>query len=95
MKFIKAWRMKVNPHLYTPGIEHIDRWYFRRNWFCVDDQHTTWWEVTDALFLAGFDHEAMLAQRYAMPVLADAASICRTPAIEDLYGKITPLQVKL
>ena len=51
-------------------------------------QHTTWWEVTDALFMAGFAHEAMLAQRHAMPVLADAASICRIPAIEDLYGKI-------
>ena len=30
----------------------------------------------------------MLAQRYAMPLLADAASICRTPSIEDLYEKI-------
>ena len=48
---------------------------------------STWWEVTDALF-SGFIHEAMLAQRYAMPFIADAASICRTPAIEDLYGKI-------
>ena len=44
----------------------------------VFDEHTTWWEVTDALFLAGFHHEAMLAQRYAMPLLADAAAICRT-----------------
>ncbi len=52
------------------------------------DQHSTWWEVTDALFIAGFTHEATLSQRHAMPVLADAASICRTPAIEDLYGKI-------
>ena len=40
----------------------------------VADQHSTWWEVTDTLFLAGFFHEAMLAQRHAMPVLADAAS---------------------
>ena len=30
----------------------------------------------------------MLAQRYAMPLLADAASVCRTKSIEDLYGKI-------
>ena len=30
-----------------------------------------------------------MAQRYAMPLLADAASICRTPSIEDLYGKVT------
>src|SRR6185369_10518509 len=54
----------------------------------VKDQHTTWWEVTDALFLAGFSHEAMLAQRYAMPLVADAASVCRTQVVEDLYGKI-------
>lgn len=52
------------------------------------DQSTTWWEVTDALFAAGFIHEAMLAQRYAMPLLADAAAICRNSAVDDLYGKI-------
>ena len=45
-------------------------------------------EVTDALFIAGFAHEAISAQRYAMPVLPDITSICRLPAIEDLYGKI-------
>jgi intracellular multiplication protein IcmB len=30
----------------------------------------------------------MLAQRFAMPLLADAASICRTQVIEDLYGQV-------
>lgn len=54
----------------------------------VKDTKTTWWEITDALFMAGFAHEAMLAQRYAAPVLADVTSICRLPAIQDLYGKI-------
>ena len=39
--------------------------------------------------MAGFAHEASIAQYQAMPLLADAASICRTPAVEDLYGKIT------
>ncbi len=55
----------------------------------VRDSNTTWWEVTDALFSAGFEHEAMLSQRYAMPLLADAASTCRISSIDDLYGKIT------
>src|SRR4029077_8704755 len=54
----------------------------------VMDERTTWWEVTDALFLAGFPHEALLAQRFAMPLLADAAAICRTQVIEDLYGQV-------
>jgi intracellular multiplication protein IcmB len=77
----------ANPNLYTPSVEEIIDGILEEIGF-VRDTHTTWWEVTDALFVAGFIHEAMLAQRHAMPVLADAASICRTPAIEDLYGKV-------
>lgn len=77
-----------NPHVYTPGVEELIDGILEEIGF-VRDAHTTWWEVTDALFLAGFVHEAMLAQRHAMPVLADAASVARIPAIEDLYGKIT------
>ncbi|MFM8454601.1 MAG: type IV secretion protein IcmB [Gammaproteobacteria bacterium] len=53
------------------------------------DEHSTWWEISDGLFKAGHVHEAMLSQRYAMPILADAASICRGKAIEDLYGAIS------
>lgn len=76
-----------NPHVYTPGVEELIDGILEEIGF-VRDAHTTWWEVTDALFLAGFTHEAMLAQRHAMPILADTTSIARTPAIEDLYGKI-------
>jgi intracellular multiplication protein IcmB len=74
-------------YLYTPNIELLIDGILEEIGF-VGDARTTWWEVTDALFSAGFIHEAMLAQRYAMPLIADAASICRTPIIEDLYGKI-------
>lgn len=52
------------------------------------DSHTTWWEITDALFKAGHTHEASLAQRYATPLLADAASICRSQTVADLFGSI-------
>ncbi|PCH57319.1 MAG: type IV secretion protein IcmB [Legionellales bacterium] len=52
------------------------------------DSQTTWWEITDQLFQAEHIHEAAIAQRYAMPLLADAASICRTKTVEDLYGDI-------
>lgn len=52
------------------------------------DAHTSWWEITDALFSAGDVHAASIAHRYAMPLLADAASIARTKPIEDLYGSI-------
>src|SRR4029079_17177176 len=75
------------PHLYTKGLEPIVDDILAEIGFVLDE-HTTWWEVTDALFLAGFQHEALLAQRFAMPLLADAASICRTQVIEDLYGQV-------
>jgi intracellular multiplication protein IcmB len=76
------------PYPYTQGVEPIVDGILEEIGF-VQDTRTTWWEVTDALFIAGFVHEATLAQRYAMPLVADAASICRTPIVEDLYGKIT------
>lgn len=75
------------PYTYTVGIEPLVDGVLEEMGF-MRDQHTTWWEVTDALFLAGFEHEAMQAQRYAMPLISDAASVCRTKAVEDLYGDI-------
>ena len=77
----------AKPHPYTKGLELIVDDILTEMGFMIDD-HTSWWEVTDALFLAGFQHEAMLAQRYAMPLMADAAAICRTQTIEDLYGQV-------
>ena len=77
-----------NPTTYTSGIEPIIDGILEEIGFVLD-QHTTWWEITDALFGAGFVNEAQLAQRYAMPLLADAASVCRSTAVEDLYGQIS------
>lgn len=76
-----------NAYAYSAGVEVMIDGLLEEMGFVLDAK-TTWWEVTDALFVAGFEHEAMLAQRYAMPLLSDAASICRIPAIEDLYEKI-------
>lgn len=76
-----------NPNHYTPNVEPMIDGILEEIGF-VQDPATTWWEVTDALFMAGFAHEALLAQRHAMPVLSSVAAICRLPAIQDLYGKI-------
>ena len=83
----KAFADEFNPTPYAPGVEELIDGILEEIGF-VRDSKSTWWEVTDALFSAGFTHEAMLAQRYAMPLLADAASICRTSSVEDLYEKI-------
>ena len=76
-----------NPNVYAPNVDEAVDGILEEVGF-VRDPQTSWWEVTDALFIAGFFHQAMLAQRHAMPVLADVAAICRLPAITDLYGKI-------
>ncbi len=76
-----------NAYQYTSGIEPLVDGILEEIGF-VRDPKTTWWEVVDALFIAGFTHEASLAQRYAMPLVSDAASICRGQNVEDLYGKI-------
>lgn len=76
-----------SPRIYASGVELVIDGILQEIDF-VKDEHTTWWEVTDALFVAGFAHEAMIAQRYAMPLLADAISICRLQAVQDLYSKV-------
>lgn len=83
----KSFSDEFNPTPYSSGIEGFIDGILDEISF-VRDSKSTWWEVTDALFSAGFIHEALLAQRYAMPLLADAASICRTSSIEDLYEKV-------
>lgn len=75
------------PHPYTKELEPQVDDILNEIGFVLDEK-TTWWEVTDAIFLAGFHHEALLAQRYAMPLLSDAAAIVRSQAVEDLYGQV-------
>lgn len=76
-----------NPRLYTPNIElKLDKIIEDNN--ITIDSHTTWWEITDSLFKLELKHEAGIAQRYAVPLLADAASIVRSQTVEDLYGQI-------
>jgi len=83
----KAFADDGKPNVYAPGMSEEVDGILEEIGF-VRDAQTTWWEVTDAVFMAGFSHEAALAQRFAIPVLADVAAICRIPAIQDLYGKI-------
>ena len=79
---------EAQPHPYAPGIEPIVDALLEEIGF-VKDIKTTWWEVVDALFTAGFIKESYLAQRHTSPLLADAASICRSESIADLYGKVS------
>ena len=79
---------ELKPTPYSQGVDLILDSILEEIGF-MKDSKSTWWEVTDVLFAAGLEHEASLAQRYAMPLLSDAVSTCRSASIEDLYGKIT------
>jgi intracellular multiplication protein IcmB len=77
-----------NANTYSPEVEDMIDAILEEIGFVIDSR-TTWWEVTDALFNAGYAHEASLAQRNAVPLLSDLTSIVRLPVVEDLYGKVT------
>lgn len=86
----KSFKNENSPNVYTESTNpDVDAVLKDINF--VPDEKTSWWEVTDALFLAGCISEAMSAQRHAVPLLSDLASIARTNVVQDLYGKvITP-----
>ena len=52
------------------------------------DAQTTWWEVVDELSRVGAWHEAALAQRYAVPVLADLMAAVQNERVADIYGEM-------
>jgi intracellular multiplication protein IcmB len=52
------------------------------------DNKTTWWDVVDALFKIKKYHEAMLAQRHAVPLLSDATAAAQDEKIRSIYEKI-------
>jgi intracellular multiplication protein IcmB len=76
-----------NANTYSAEVEDMIDAILEEIGFVIDSR-TTWWEVTDALFNAGYTHEANLAQRNAVPLLSDLTSIVRLPVVEDLYGKV-------
>lgn len=55
------------------------------------DDDTTWWEITDELFKHGeeYAYVAKVAQRYAVPLLAEATGIAQDDKIKNIYGKLT------
>lgn len=53
------------------------------------DNKTTWWEIVDALFNADAITEAYLAQRYAVPLLADASSSAQDDKIRTIYERVS------
>ena len=77
---------KNEPNRYTRGmVDEVDE--------ALDRHHinlaskASWWEVEDALFLAGDLHAAHIAHRYAMPLLTDAVTVAQGEKIRNRYGE--------
>ena len=49
------------------------------------DKSTTWWEIVDDLFDHGKPELALIAQRYAVPVLGDCTAVVRDASITNIY----------
>lgn len=75
-----------SPHEYHRGIDHkVDQALDLINY--SPEMKESWYGIRDALYRAGRTHEATMAQRYAVPVLSDAASAARSNTVMDIYGK--------
>jgi intracellular multiplication protein IcmB len=66
--------------------EDIDKVLDREGF--VQESDTAWWDVVDFLFDKHLRHEASIAQRYAVPILADLTKATSEPEVKDLYGRI-------
>ncbi len=84
-----------SPRRYVPGDQRIVDEAIERHRLEIDDA-TTWWELTDRLAHAGHLHEAVLAQRQAVPTLPDLVRIVTQENVsEPFQGMLTPLNEAL
>ena len=73
------------PHEYVQGHVALVDSAIERHGLRLDAR-ASWWDVVDGLFDAGDEASAMLAQRFAVPVLLDLITTVRDPRIQDLIG---------
>lgn len=51
------------------------------------NNNTSWWNIVDSLFKNGYEYEAKLAQRYAVPIMGDIIPILQSDKIKNIYGQ--------
>lgn len=72
---------------YSPGMSPLVDEAIRRTNIHVDGR-STWWEVTDQLFVANEHRAAAIAQRNAVPLLSDAVGVAQSEKIRVTFGKM-------
>lgn len=75
-----------NPNLYEPGIDlEVDAAMEAHG--IVVHSEISWWKIVRALHQKGLHHEAIQAQRFAVPTLNDATTVLsQSSGITDVYG---------
>jgi len=82
-------RDNSQPKVYNPAVVPEAASALRRHRIELRED-ARWWDVVDALCDVGEHHLASLAQRHAVPVLADLIEAVRAPHIQHQYGKVEP-----
>lgn len=73
----------AEPRPYLPRVDLVvDAALEEHNIYVAPE--SMWWDVVDMLFDHGLHRESMLAQRHAVPTLADAVTAARRPQIRSL-----------
>lgn len=73
----------AEPRPYLPRLDlEVDEAISKHNLHLPTDPY--WWDVVDRMFDLGENHIAILAQRHAVPTLADAITASRRPQIRAL-----------
>ena len=75
------------PKKYDKGIEKKIDEILAKEGMQTDDK-TIWWEVVDFLFDKDYKHEAMLAQRHAVPLLSDSSTSAQDEKIREIYSNV-------
>jgi intracellular multiplication protein IcmB len=78
---------KASPETYKPGHNAVVDEAVAKIGYKVLPA-TTYWELVDALFKAGYIYEAEVAQRYAVPTLNDLVSVASSEEVEAEYGGV-------
>lgn len=78
---------KASPETYKPGHNAVvDEAVAKLGYKILPA--TTYWELVDALFKAGYIYEAEVAQRYAVPTLNDLVGVASGEEVEAEYGGV-------
>lgn len=75
-----------NPNLYGDNINlQIDECLQKLKF--KSSKNTSWWNVVDFLFESGYEKEAVIAQRYAVPLLSNSLQSLKNKSIINNYSQ--------